>query len=167
MANTTQKSLGETVEIEKNLRETLGSKILDLRVPRERRIFVSVERAVFKEVVEYLTKNLEFKHLTTITGRDAGGQTEVIYHLNRRGVELSLKVQVPSEEAILPTITDLIPGAVLYEREVHDLLGVKFEGHPDLSPLLLPDGWPAGVHPLKKEWTVEKIREKLASVEKK
>jgi NADH:ubiquinone oxidoreductase subunit C len=167
MANIAQQPIEETVEIEKNLKETLGSKIFDLKVPRKRRIFVSVERGTFREVIEYLTKTLEFKHITTITGRDAGGQIEVIYHLNRRGVELSLKVQVPSEDAILPTITDLIPGAVLYEREVHDLLGVKFEGHPDLSPLVLPDDWPAGVYPLKKEWTVEKIREKLASLEKK
>jgi len=166
MANTAQKPTEETVEIEENLKEKLGSKILELKVPRNRRIFVSVEKTAFREAVEYLTKNLEFKHISTITGRDAGEQTEVIYHLNRGGVELSLKVQVPSEEATLPTITDLIPGAVLYEQEVHDLLGVKFEGHPDLSPLILPDEWPAGVYPLKKEWTVEKIREKIASSEK-
>ena len=166
MANIAQKPTGETLEVEENLKENLGSKILELKVPRNRRIFVSVEKTAFREAAEYLTKNLEFKHISTITGRDAGGQTEVIYHLNRRGVELSLRVQVPPREATLPTITDLIPGAVLYEREVHDLLGVKFEGHPDLSPLILPEEWPTGVYPLKKEWTVEKIREKIANLEK-
>jgi len=166
MASIAQKPTEETAEIEENLKEKLGPKILELKVPRNRRIFVSVEKTAFREVAEYLTKNLEFKHISTITGRDAGGQTEVIYHLNRRGVELSLKVQVPAEEATLPTITDLIPGAVLYEREVHDLLGVDFKDHPDLSPLILPEDWPKGVYPLKKEWTVEKIREKIASAEK-
>jgi len=167
MADTAQKPIGETVEIEENLKEKLGSKILELKVPRNRRIFVSVEKTAFREAAEYLTKNLEFKHISTITGRDAVGQTEVIYHLNRGGVELSLKVQVPSEEATLPTVTDLIPGAILYEREVHDLLGVEFKDHPDLSPLILPDDWPKGVYPLKKEWTTEKIRQKLAGPEEK
>ena len=58
-------------------------------------------------------------------------------------------MDVPEGKPVAPTITDVIPGAVLYEREVHDLLGVEFEGHPDLSPLLLPDDWPREVHPLR------------------
>jgi len=68
---------------------------------------------------------------------------------------------VAKDKPILPTITDLIPGATLYEREVHDLLGITFKGHPDLSPLILPEGWPPDVYPLRKEWTIEKIQEKV------
>ena len=49
-----------------------------------------------------------------------------------------------------PTITDIIPGALLYEREIHDLFGVKFEGHPNLEPLILPEDWPRDVHPMCK-----------------
>jgi NADH-quinone oxidoreductase subunit C len=52
-------------------------------------------------------------------------------------------------------VVSLLPGAVLYEREVHDLLGVVFDGHPSLERLILPDDWPEGVYPLRKDYKVE------------
>jgi Ni,Fe-hydrogenase III component G len=69
-----------------------------------------------------------------------------------------LQVDVLKKNPNVPTITDLILGAVLYEREVHDMVGVTFEGHPDLSPLILPEGWPEGVYPLRKEEKFEELR---------
>ncbi|MCK4434684.1 NADH-quinone oxidoreductase subunit C, partial [Candidatus Bathyarchaeota archaeon] len=66
---------------------------------------------------------------------------------------------VPKNNPNVPTVTDLIPGAILYEREVHDLLGVNFEGHPDLSPLLLPEEWPQNLYPLRKEHNLEQLRQ--------
>jgi len=84
----------------------------------------------------------------------------VIYHLAYKdSIVLSLRLTVSEKNPSVPTITDLIPGAVLYEREIHDLLGVKFEGHPDLSPLILPEGWPQGVYPLRKEHKPKHLRE--------
>jgi NADH-quinone oxidoreductase subunit C len=77
-------------------------------------------------------------------------------------LEASLKVEVPVKQPVLPTITSIIPGAILYEREVHELLGVVFSGHPNLSPLILPEDWPDGVYPLRKEWTHEEIKKKLS-----
>jgi len=72
-----------------------------------------------------------------------------------------LKVEVPVKQPVLPTITPIVPGAILYEREVHELLGVVFSGHPNLSPLILPEDWPEGVYPLRKEWTHEEIKKKM------
>jgi len=60
---------------------------------------------------------------------------------------------LPLKNDVIPTITDIIPGALLYEREIHDLFGVKFEGHPNLEPLILPDDWPADNYPLRKNRT--------------
>lgn len=102
-----------------------------------------------KDVIKTLVEKHGFRHLITITGLEANDSLELVYHLSRGGVILSVRVDVPEGKPVVPTITDVIPGAVLYEREVHDLLGVEFEGHPDLSPLLLPDDWPRGVHPLR------------------
>jgi len=56
----------------------------------------------------------------------------------------------------------LVPGAILYEREVHDLLGVVFDGHPDLSRLILPEDWPEDVYPLRKEYSPEELRKLIA-----
>jgi len=155
------------VEMENNiikrLRELLGERLIEVNVQKERRIFVKVDREAFKEAVKNLVNKLGFKHLSTITGIDLGEDLEIIYHLSYKGsIELSLKVNLPKEEAKLPTVTDLIPGALLYEREVHDLLGVFFTGHPDLSPLLLPEKWPHDVYPLRKEESLESLQKAIS-----
>ena len=147
-------------KVVESLKNFLKENVLEVKIPRERRIFVRIKNTALEDAVKHLVKDLRFKHLSTITGIDLGEQIEVIYHLAHKGsIELSLRLTVPKKNPIIPTITDVIPGAVLYEREVHDLLGVIFEGHPDLSPLVLPEGWPKGVYPLRKGHTLEKLQE--------
>jgi len=152
----------EENEIVRKMKHLIGKNVLESEVPRPRRIFILVNEKVFGKTIRYLTKKMGFTHVSTITGVDVGKEIEVIYHLNRGGkIELSLKVRVAKDKPVLPTITDLIPGATLYEREVHDLLGVSFEGHRDLSPIILPEGWPPDVYPLRKEWTIEKVQKRI------
>lgn len=149
-------------EIVQKLKAFMGKKILASQIPRSRRIFILVEKTVFKDTITHLIKELKFVHLSTITGVDLGEEIEVIYHFSREGaVELSLKVRVPKNKPVLPTITDITPAATLYEREVHDILGVVFKGHPNLSRLILPDEWPNGVYPLRKEWTFKKVKKMI------
>lgn len=142
-------------EIVRELGEAAGpGVVLEASIPSGRRGFLRVARDGLKATLRHLVENLGFKHLSTITGLDLGEEVEVIYHLAKEGLVLSLRVRTPAESPVLPTITDIIPGAILYEREVHDLLGVEFEGHPGLSPLILPENWPSGVYPLRKRRTV-------------
>jgi len=146
-------------EIIDKLQQFLKEDVLETKVPRDRRVFVSIRPEALKKAVGFLVNDLEFKHLSTITGSDLGEDLELIYHLAYKGsIELSVKTTIPKNNPSVPTITDAIPGAVLYEREVHDLLGVVFEGHPDLSPLILPEDWPQGVYPLRKEEKFEELR---------
>ena len=153
----------EENEIVRKMKHLIGKNVLESEVPRPRRIFILVNKKVFGKAIRYLTKRMGFSHVSTITGVDVGEEIEVIYHLNRAGTtELSLKVRVAKDKPVLPTITNLVLGATLYEREVHDLLGVTFERHPDLSPIILPEGWPSGVYPLRKKWTIEKNQEKTS-----
>ena len=153
----------EEAQIVKKMKNTMGDDILEAKIPRPRRIFIHVRKNAFKKAIRYLTQKADFTHISTITGVDVGEEIEAIYHLSRDGrIELSLKVRTPKDNPVLATITDIIPGAILYEREVHDLLGVTFKGHPDLSPLVLPEGWPPDVYPLRKEWTIEKIEKEVA-----
>jgi len=147
-------------EIVENLKNSLKESLVKATVPRERRIFVYVKKDALRDAVKYLAKDLEFKHLSTVTGVDLGGEIEVIYHLAYKGsIVLSIRLSVSKKNPSVPTVTDLVPGAVLYEREVHDLFGVNFEGHPDLSPLMLPEEWPQGVYPLRKEHELEHLKE--------
>jgi len=74
---------------------------------------------------------------------DLGEEIELIYHFAYEGtIAISLRVAVPKNDPKITSVVSLVPGATLYEREVHDLLGVIFEGHPDLSRLILPEEWP-------------------------
>jgi NADH:ubiquinone oxidoreductase subunit C len=139
--------------------EWLEGRALEITVQRDRRVFITVAKDDFRKVMERLVKG--FSQIAMITGIDIGEEIEVIYHLTRRGLVLSLRTRVPKEEPVLPTIVDLIPGSVFYEREVHELLGVTFNGNSDMSPLILPDGWPSDVYPLRKEWTSERIKHRL------
>lgn len=150
------------LEVVERVKEKIGSEnVIESKIPRPRRLLISIRRERLIDGITYLVKEGGFVHISTITGLEAEDGIEVIYHLNRKGLEASLKVKVPIKQPILPTITQTIPGAILYEREVHDMLGVTFSGHPDLSPLLLPEDWPEGIYPLRKEWTSEKIEKEL------
>jgi Ni,Fe-hydrogenase III component G len=116
-----------------------------------------VDKKCLKNTILFL-KNESFEHLSAITGLEVDEGVELLYHLNKGGIELTVRAMLPLDELSVPTITDIIPGASLYEREVHDLFGVKFEGHPDLRRLILPDEWPEKTHPLRKHQTIEKPR---------
>jgi len=146
------------------LEEWLKELALEVKNPRERRIFATVNRARLRETVEQLIHQKIFTGIATITGIDDGDEIEAIYHFTRKGLVLSLKTRVSKEDPTLPTIIDIIPGSAFYEREVHDLFGVKFEGNPDLSPLILPDRWPSNIYPLRGEWDTDKIRERIGEV---
>lgn len=91
-------------------------------------------------------------HISTITGVDTGNVVEVIYHFDCQPTMLNLKIPLPKDDLKIPTITDIFPGAILYERDLMEMLGVKVEGHPDPRRLFMPDDWPDGEYPLRKEW---------------
>jgi NADH:ubiquinone oxidoreductase subunit C len=122
---------------------------------------IALPKEKLKEVMQHVVRQTEYTHLITITAIDRGEHIEVCYHLSNGPKVLTIRSYVTDGDPRLPTITDIAPGASLYEREVHDLFGVTFEAHPNLSPLLLPDNWPSEVHPLRKKWTREQIRLKI------
>ena len=72
-----------------------------------------------------------------------------------RGERLRMRVQVPADDPTLPTLFDVWPGAENLEREVYDMFGVAFEGHPDMSRILMPEDWSG--HPLRKDYDIGAI----------
>jgi NADH-quinone oxidoreductase subunit C len=122
-------------------------------VPRERLV----------RVAEYLAgePSLVFSFLSDITTVDRypiEPRFEVNYHLLslERRERLRLKVRVPGSEAVVPTVTSVWPTANWHERENFDLFGMRFEGHPDLRRILMPDDWEG--YPLRKDYPVEGYR---------
>lgn len=149
------------MRIQSTIERLLRKDALEISSPRERRLFIRISREKLRMTIKELTKLEGFHHLSTITAVDIGAEIELIYHLSHKDALISLRIRVPKDEPTAPTIVDLILGAALYEREVHDLLGVRFSGNTDLSPLLLPDQWPEDVHPLRKEWSLQRITERM------
>jgi NADH-quinone oxidoreductase subunit C len=66
-----------------------------------------------------------------------------------------LRVQVPESEPRVPSLIDIYPGADAMEREVYDMFGIVFEGHPDLTRILMPEDWEG--HPLRKDFENPRI----------
>ena len=66
-----------------------------------------------------------------------------------------VRVQVPEDDAVVPSIIDVYPGVDAMEREAFDLLGVRFAGHPDLTRILMPEDWEG--HPLRKDYGVGRV----------
>jgi len=143
------------------IRKQLRIRARNIIVQRDRRFFVNIEKKDLKRVIRRLIRMKNYTHLSTITALDTGSNIEVIYHVAFTDALVSVRVQTSKDDPVLLSIVDLIPGAALYEREIHDLFGVEFEGNPDLSPLLLPDNWPEGVYPLRKWWSPDRILSKL------
>jgi len=121
-----------------------------------------IDRECLKDAIGFL-KNNEFTHLSAITGFEVEDGIELLYHLSNGNILLTIRIKLPKNEAVASSITNVIRGATLYEQEIHDLLGVKFAGHPNLERLILPDDWPADNHPLRKSRTVAKDKKRKHS----
>ena len=66
-----------------------------------------------------------------------------------------IRVQVPADDPVVSTLWDLYPGAEAMEREAFDMFGIRFEGHPDLTRILMPEDWEG--HPLRKDYGVGRV----------
>jgi NADH-quinone oxidoreductase subunit C len=97
-------------------------------------------------------KEMGFDHLSVITGIDYADRFEAIYNFFSYGKKenLVLKVVLDHEAPEMESLTSLWKGADWLERETYDLVGVRFTGHPNLTRILLPEGWKG--HPLRKDY---------------
>lgn len=110
---------------------------------------------------------LGIKHLSTITGQDMGDGIGIDYQFAEPNHIVAIRTVVPKTSLKIESGTKAIPGAILYEMEIHDMFGVIFQGNPWMGrKLLLPDAYPSDMPPpLLKTTSAEKIR-KAVGVEK-
>jgi len=96
---------------------------------------------------------LGFDRLITISTVDNGETFELLYHLiGPHRIIISLAIDILRDKPVTPTTSDLLPPAGIYERQIHDLFGIVFEGHPDLKKVILNEDWPDNEYPLRKDW---------------
>jgi NADH-quinone oxidoreductase subunit C len=116
---------------------------------------LTVERPRIAEVCAFAKKELGFDTLINLCSVDNFGHEprfEVVYELYSMGdnQSLRLKTAVSEEELEVPTVSSVWTAANWYEREVYDLMGIRFSGHPDLRRILMWDGYP--YHPMRKDF---------------
>lgn len=99
-------------------------------------------------------RELDARYLNSVSGVDHYDRFEVVYHLSSlsHNHTLTLRVTADREQPEVPSVASVWQGADLQEREIYDLLGIGFSGHPNLKRLFLWDGFPG--HPLRKDFMV-------------
>jgi NADH-quinone oxidoreductase subunit C/D len=135
------------------LQETFGNAIQ--RDEREGYDGIVIKSDKLVEVATYARDVLGYDYLASATAVDYLGQgdhLEMVYHTYRTsgGPALVLKAQTPHDEAALPSLVPVWPGADFQEREAWDLMGIRFDGHPNLKRILMWEGFHG--HPLRKDW---------------
>ena len=136
----------------KELKDWAGDVPVSWNRPRPRRVYVEVDRDDLREFARGLFDDYGARFVTA-TGTDMGERLEVVYHFSDdpSGLMINLRVTTPRAENTIPALTPVIECAEWIEREMRDLLGIEFEGHPRPERLILSDDWPEGDYPLRKE----------------
>ncbi|MBU4307580.1 MAG: NADH-quinone oxidoreductase subunit C [Candidatus Aminicenantes bacterium] len=137
----------------------IREKIQEISLTAPRRVQLKVAREQLNAILTYLKEQFGFTHLGTISGVDLGENFEVVYHMSNDIATVNVRILTPRSEAKIPSVCAVIPGAILYERELQDMFGLVVENIPDPRPLLLADDWPAGQYPLRKDWQYERPAE--------
>jgi Ni,Fe-hydrogenase III component G len=131
----------------------LPGQVLEAALGAPRRIQVKAEPGQLNTVLAHLKQTFGLTHLGTISGNDLGENFEIVYHLSNDVATVNVRILTPRANPRIPSVCAVIPGAILYERELQDMFGLVVENIPDPRPLLLADDWPAGEYPLRKDWT--------------
>jgi Ni,Fe-hydrogenase III component G len=115
-----------------------------------RYFWVSVAAGELRAAVVALREKLGITHVTTIIGEDMRDHFLVSYVMSGE-VVVVVQVKVDRNKPEVPSLAPVVDGAIVYEREIHDLFGIVPLEHPDLRRQVLPEDWPAGVYPLRKD----------------
>lgn len=143
----------------KKLREFDPDAVEDTQAFRSE-LTIFIRREKLRRVCEFLRDDpdLTFKFLADLTAADHypnEPRFETVYHLLsiQNTERLRLKVRLPGEDPRVESMVAVWPAANAYEREVFDLFGIRFEGHPFLRRILMPEEWEG--HPLRKDYPVQ------------
>lgn len=142
----------ELEQVVERLKELTAGIDLGWQRPLPTRVYLDVKREDARRAAAALFNGLGGR-FATATGMDVGDELEVLYHFcyDAVGLIVNLRVKTPKADGTMQSLTPVIPPAEWIEREMNDLVGITFEGHPRPERLILSDDWPEGVHPLRKD----------------
>ena len=137
------------------LRQKFGAAIQRADFPADNRLFAYIQPAVVRNVCRYIFKDLDARYVISvgIDDRPYSGNFLVAHNFafDQDHLLCSVLVELPPDKPSIESISEVVPAASWAEREMRDLVGIEPIGHRYLRRLVLPDGWPEGVHPLRKD----------------
>ncbi len=148
----------------KEVRQRLKDDILDVFDKSAKRVYIGIKPGSIRKAAQVLFKDLGAR-FNIASGVDTRSHMEILYHFTFDDINLliSLRVMLPKDKLEIDSLAPLFEGANWIEREMNELLGITFNGHPDMRRLLLPEEWPEGVYPLRcdyREWDKDAIRDR-------
>jgi NADH-quinone oxidoreductase subunit C len=155
-----------TEELLPALEKSLGDK-LQAKTEFRGETTYTIASANLREIAKFCRDELSFDYLIDITSIDNSSeesQFEIVYELYSMslGAHLRLKLRVSEDAGTVDTVSDIWPTANWHEREIYDMMGIKFDGHPDLRRILMWDGYP--FFPLRKEFPLEGLPSEVPDV---
>ena len=153
-------------ELLNSLSQLFGAKLLEKTEFRGETTY-TIAPADLREVAKFCRDELSFDYLIDITSVDNFGEEprfEIVYELYSmtRAIHLRLKLRIAEDPGTVDTVSDIWPTANWHEREIFDMMGIKFNGHPDLRRILMWDGYP--YYPLRKEFPLEGLPSDMPDV---
>ncbi len=151
-------------EILRNIKDRFSGDIIDFLDKSSTRFYLEIKPESLRKIAKYIFRTLGAR-FNVASGVDARNHTEILYHFTIEEINLviSLRVKLAKVKPEIDSLATIFEGANWIEREMHELFGINFKGHPDLRKLLLPEDWPEGVYPLRrdyKEWDKDAIRDR-------
>ncbi|MCK5832645.1 NADH-quinone oxidoreductase subunit C [bacterium] len=139
--------------IKEKVEKAVGNLILSIDQPKPNRIYLVVDQKDLPAAAKIIYEQLDGR-LATSTALEVHDAVELIYHFmfDKDQVLCNLKTLVMKPELKVGSVGAFLPAADWIEREMSEMYGVIFEGHPDPRHLLLPDGWPEGNFPYRKDY---------------
>jgi NADH-quinone oxidoreductase subunit C len=153
-------------ELLNSLSQLLGDRLINRSEFRSETTF-TIAPENLREVAMFCRDNLSFDYLLDISSVDNFGEEprfEVVYELYSMtlAVHLRIKLAVSEEVCAVDTVSDIWPTANWHEREIYDMMGIRFNNHPDLRRILMWDGYP--FFPLRKDFPLEGLPSDMPDV---
>jgi Ni,Fe-hydrogenase III component G len=142
-------------------RDMLAPWAKEMTTPEPNRLDVVIEAENLVPLITELAV-ARWGYLSAITGLDLGvelGAFEVLYHFCAGAAIVTLRVRLPRNSPSVPSICGVLPNASVFERELSEMFGVTVVGTPIPDRLFLPDDWPDDIHPLRKDFAAQEVKQ--------
>lgn len=140
-------------ELIQELKDHFSEGILEVKHPANKRLIVIINPDYILQIAEFLYKEKQLRFIIASALHTKKGY-EILYHFSddKTGLIINIHVVLTQDMPEVRSLTGLFSAAEWIEREMHELLGINFQGHPNLVKLISKDNWPEGTYPYRKDF---------------